>query len=249
VFNNMAEISVWLGDFAHAAATIDELEDLEETANQSMTQGWASSLRGLLAYYQGNLGAARRSYGEALGEKRRLNRVESTGAVLRDLAWVSLAAEEYDDAEERARQAVDIGRRAVNPGLMTEGYTLVARATLRQGLSPVASQAAIEALDIAADTGNTWSLALVLATVAQLAWATGDASSSAVLHGGAETLRTRIGFVHTIPEAREFEDEYLQVRTALGSDAFNMAWQSGASLSRDDLTERARTALTARAIT
>jgi hypothetical protein len=110
---------------------------------------------------------------------------------------------------------------------------------------PAAREAATEALDIAVSIDDPWNLALALATIGQIAQATGDASNAVVLHAGAEAICSRIGFVRPAPRTRELEHEYTQIRTALGLDAFNSAWRTGTSLTTDELAERARQVLEA----
>ena len=154
-----------------------------------------------------------------------------------------LAAGEYRDAESWARQLVDLSRQRLTARDGARGHTILARAALRQGRLPQAVEAATEALTVSVDAYDTWALAWVLAVGGQMAWVQGDASSAALLHAGAETIRTNIGFVHSAPRARELENQLVELRAALGSDTFNAAWQTGASSSKRELVGRARRVL------
>jgi hypothetical protein len=95
------------------------------------------------------------------------------------------------------------------------------------------------ALAVAVDHDNLRVLALVFAVIGQFAWACRDSSNATLLHAGAETLRSRIGFVHPAPRARELENELNRIRAALGRDDFNSAWKTGTSLTKEELTTHA----------
>jgi tetratricopeptide (TPR) repeat protein len=242
---NLAWSSVVLGEYAYAAEILDELEERATTLDQPMNLVYVLVRRGWLALYRGDLHTAQQFLHEALGEARRHDTIHLQTMALLALAQVALAVGEITEAEHWARQLVRAAWRAGWRHAWGEGYTLIARAALLQGRPAVAHEAATKALDNAVDTDHTAMLALVLATVGQIASATGNPTDAATLHAGAETLRTQIGFVHPAPRARELEHEYHQIRDALGTDAFNEAWKTGTSLGNEELVGEARRVLSA----
>jgi tetratricopeptide (TPR) repeat protein len=228
-----------------AGQVIDQLEDRSIARNDRIYLANAKGYRGVLAFCRGDLTTGHQRLVEAVGELRRLNLVPFQVYPLLNLAQVALAAGNATEAEDWARHLIDSAQHLLYSRYVAAGHTLIARASLRQQRLPTARQAAVDALNIAVDTADTLALAWVLATVGQIAWATGNPTDAALLHAGAETLRTPTGFVHPAPRTRELEHEYHQIREALGTDAFNKAWKTGTSLGNEELVGEARRVLSA----
>ena len=126
---------------------------------------------------------------------------------------------------------------------IVDGHNLLARIALRMGRIAVATEEARQAMDVASASDNLLTLAEVLAVVGQLAWAFDDATRSTMLHAGAEALRSKIGFVHPVPRARELARELDELRLDLGQAAFDRAWEHGAALDLDELANCASSVL------
>jgi tetratricopeptide (TPR) repeat protein len=242
---NIAWSALDVGRYDIAGQVIDQLEDRSIARNDRIFLANAKGYRGVLAFCRGDLTTGHQRLVEAVGELRRLNLVQFQVYPLHSLAQVALAAGNATEAEDWARHLIDSAQRTLLSRYVAAGHTLIARASIRRGPFEAARGAASEALDIVADTDDTLALVWVLATVGQIAWATGNPTDAAVLHAGAETLRTPTGFVHPAPRARELEHEYHQIRDALGTDAFNTSWKTGTSLSKEELVSEARWVLSA----
>jgi predicted ATPase/DNA-binding SARP family transcriptional activator len=242
---NIASLSVRLGEFADAAAVVKELEVLASAGGAQTVRFSALFRRGMLAFFLGDLQTAQRLLLESLGVLRRHNLTTWQVDVLLILARVALAAGDVETAERWTRQGLDLAEGSLGALSISHYQALLARTALRQGDLPRAQQAASDALETSTRASNTWAMALVLATVGQIAWDNGNPTDAALLHAGAESLRTQIGYVHPAPRTRELEHEYHQIRSALGPDAFNTAWKTGASLRKDELIPEARRVLNA----
>lgn len=243
--SNIVESALELGDYARAAEAIEEWEEAVVSWDQATELPRVKAFRGILAFYRGDLTTAERLLVEGVGELRRLSLSDLAVDPLYYLARVALAAGDAETAEYWARCHLNGAQRGMRARDLAAGHTLVARAALSRGSLPAAREAATEALDVADGIDDLRGLALSLATIGQIAWATRDASAAAVLHAGDEVVCSRIGFVRSAPRTRELEHEYTQIRTALGPDAFNSAWRTGTSLATDELVERARQVLDA----
>jgi hypothetical protein len=231
---------VLLGDFDHAAEVADELQEFAETRHQSgAALSQALTLRGMLSLYRGDLQTAKNLLVEAVGELRRLGSANWGSDTVRHVVDVCLAAGDTRDAAHWAQQLIDLSGHTLDARDRAHGYTFLARAALHQAHLQEAVTAASEALAVCVEADDTFSLAGVLATAAQIAWADSDASSAVLLHAGAETIRTTIGFVHPAPRTRELEDQLVELRTTLGPDTFNAAWKTGSTLGKEDLVSLA----------
>lgn len=232
--------SVQIGEYEQAAELIGEVQTLLGDLGSPTMLPTVTGLRGMLAHYRGDLHGAELLLVEALAGQRRLNRIALEGNVLAELAPVAIAVGKIEDAQEWGRQLVEAGRRSLAARHMAEGSIFLARAALANRDVVAARAAASEALDIAVDSDDTWAVALLIAAVSQVAFASGDAAGSAKLHCGAETLRAQVGFAHPQPRARELEQHLSALREALGPAAFHQAWEARSAATQAELIEHAR---------
>jgi predicted ATPase/DNA-binding SARP family transcriptional activator len=242
---NIAETATKAGRYDIAADTLDELDTL--VTNPVMT-ALSTEARGALAFHRGDPTTAHQLLTEALGELRRRNLVAYQPWSLLNLSQMALATGNATEAEYWARHLINTAQVTLRSRLHAAGHTCLAGASLQQQRFKAACSAAAEALTIATHTDDSQAMTWVLATVAQIAWATGQLTDAATLHAGAETLGTQTGYVHPAPRARELEHEYHQIREALGADTFNEAWRTGTTRTIDELADSAKQVLDAAAV-
>jgi len=87
-----------------------------------------------------------------------------------------------------------------------------------------------ESLMLFRELGSQWGIANALEELAKLAGVKGQRERAVRLLGAAESLREAIGAPMYLPERSDYEQIVTELRSALGDEAFAVAWEEGRTM-------------------
>ena len=231
-FTALALVARSRADFASARRLYEQaLDAFAQTADREAIAQTLESI-GVVEWYRGNYDAARAPLERSLAIAETL---ESTGAVanaLQSLGWVAHCEGDDVAAEDLLGRSLpglkDIGDRwRIARTLYGLAYTGASR-----GATTTAAADAHEAMRVAAEVGDQLLLSCCLASLAESQPA--DRIETAVrMLSSADHLRTAITAPWPVPVASAAARLLNHARTVLGSDAFESAWASGATLTAE----------------
>jgi tetratricopeptide (TPR) repeat protein len=190
---------------------------------------------GLLAWLQGDSGAARALYEESLTIFRELGDQKGIAWSLHGLGWT--AHDQGDSGATRAlyEESLAIFRELGNKKGIAISLLRLERAAKDQGDSGAARALSEESLAIFRELGGrSRGIFQNLEELAAVAVAQGQPERAARLFGAAEGLREALGAPLPPVDRAEHDRSVAAVRTALGEEAFTAAWAEGRAMSLDE---------------
>ncbi|MCB9115451.1 MAG: helix-turn-helix domain-containing protein [Caldilinea sp.] len=217
------------GDTGRALALIDDAEARFHDAGYHGFDQFIELLRGNVAYDQGDCPAARQRYADAIELCKDSFEPIVITLALRGVALCALHQDDLasaEDAIERSRQVCDATHETWVRALLEfaagqlawqRGEHAGAEAAMRNGLAQVLP------------LGDRYAVAEGLEQLAALLLATARPAPASRMLGAAHALRAQIG-APLPPVARgRVEETMAAVRAALGPDAFEVGWATGAA--------------------
>ncbi|MGI8827271.1 MAG: ATP-binding protein [Chloroflexota bacterium] len=182
---------------------------------------------GALEIERGNSERAASYYEESLAIERERGDSWKVALLLNNLGDVAAEAGSHDEAQILNGEALRLHRELGYAAGIAESLTCLANAAAAQGGLQKAVNKYQESFSLHQRLGDKWGLTVCMEGLAAIAGRTGRCQSAARLYAAASALRDVIG--HPIsPKDRRGYDEGLNVlRSALGADAFEDAWNSG----------------------
>lgn len=174
VLNQAAKLATRQGDYAHAAALLDEGLCLARQHAEPQLLATLLNSRGIVASNQGRYREAQAAYMEALALSRRLGDQHAVSAHLGNLANIAAQVGDDDTATTLYEEALAIDRalgdtRAIAAGLTDWGVVLT-----RQGAFQRAEQSLLESLALRHALEEPWGIGHVLLRLVELAIARGQ---------------------------------------------------------------------------
>ncbi len=141
------------GDAASAFVHADRALELRREQGEPAALLRALLNRGAAAGHVGDVDSARPYYEECLDTARRVDERWYVAASLANLAEITLIEEEYEQAADRAREALALNRELGDVAIVAECEVLLGFAELELGHRDVASQHLRSALQVAVGSG------------------------------------------------------------------------------------------------
>lgn len=236
--------AAWLAhvhdDFAEGSSLASEALALAREIGDQFGAAGASYVLGVAAFHEGRLAAARERLTDALSGFHELStpgRIAWTQSYLASLDS-RLAIDEGGDpaalahAVELYRDALTLFRKVGNAhgeGRALHGLAYVA---WKQRDLPRALALSREVLHL--DWSQHWPIYYHLEDIADIAGRSAQAELAAQLYGAADALRQRAGRSVEPVFRDEFERDVAVARSALGDDAFALAWAAGRALAAEE---------------
>lgn len=229
----LARVIAFQGDHAKAVELAEEAVSLARDAGSMTRLGLALVHLGEICLYNGDLSRAKVAYDEALS----IRRDEIAFAPLpslRALAGVAIAEGKLDEARILLEEALDLAHKSSSVSMVHVIQTTLAKVARLKGEFDEADTLSATALNALVAKGHLPFLASALEERAALASARSETERAAKIFGSAAALRERIG-VPVYPLNRsDFETEVGKVETALGSEAFQKAFDEGRGLELEE---------------
>ena len=166
-------------------------------------------------------------YEEALTISRSLGNQQMIASVLNNLADIAVKRGDQARALALLEESLALFRelgRLTGVATVLENMGRIARV---QGDIRRATELLRESLRIAWQTRTPEKIAGSLEGLAEVAWAERRADDAARLYGAAAALRERAGVLIWPADSPTYERSVAAVRTALGNEAFAVAWEAG----------------------
>jgi ATP/maltotriose-dependent transcriptional regulator MalT len=155
--------------------------------------------------------------------------------MLTGLAWVALAAGDFERAERLLDEAASALRRA-GPWFLELGLYIRAVLAVRRGNAEQAIALVRESLTRIRELGDKFAIVYALVPLAAAAALKGNDAWAARILGARDAVTERTGFIvidHSVSDLREQAER--QVRTRLGEDLWAHAYASGRRASIESL--------------
>jgi predicted ATPase/DNA-binding CsgD family transcriptional regulator len=154
-----------------------------------------------------------------------------TVATLRvHVAQAADARGHYAEAAALLEESLAVHRKSGDSYDVAIELGCLARVRCNQGEYSAAASLLAESLAVWRHLKSQENLAEWLADVATLAAACGPAGTGATLLASASNLRDAVGHAFNLPERTAYERAEQSLRGALGSDEFDLTWQTGAAM-------------------
>jgi tetratricopeptide (TPR) repeat protein len=190
----------------------------------------------------GELNGAKQTAEVALSHARRVGEDTVLGFALDVLASIVHQLEQFDLATQLVEEALAHYRAVGYREGEASGLQMAGRLLLERGGNEAAGQTFRDALELCLRIGHRAGIAASLEGLGQVIAATGDDLGAAVFLGAAAARREAIGVPMPTEERRAGEKDSMRLRTRLGAEQLERAWQRGADMSIQDL-QRAAPAL------
>jgi tetratricopeptide (TPR) repeat protein len=228
---NRAGVMAWRqGDHSAAQALLEEsLTLFRELGDQ---RGIANVLNysGNIAWAQGDLERAKALHEESLAIRRALGDQGGIASSLGNLGNIAWAQGDYERAKVLYEECLALFRELGNQwgvANVLNNLGVVVRAQGDYGRARVLLE---ESLTLFRGLGSQWGIVNALEELAKLAGVKGQRERAARLLGAAEALREVIGAPMYIPERSDYEQIVTELRSALGDEAFAVAWEEGRTM-------------------
>ncbi|MGC1379849.1 MAG: tetratricopeptide repeat protein [Candidatus Baltobacteraceae bacterium] len=204
--------------------------------------GIATSLSNLAstAFSKNDLAQAAALGGESAEIYRRLGHESGLAHALMKIGLATAAGGNYEGAEELFNECLRMQRAAGNTGSIYYSLVNLGAVAHKRGMYEIALTRYHEALDLLDAMPNKSALAKALEDIAATSARLGDPSRGARLFGAADSLRRAIGLALFPSERADYDSEIASVRAMLGSDAFDIQWRIGATITLERALAEAR---------
>jgi len=237
--NNLGNVANLRGDYGAAQAL--HAEALEKRRELGDDWGVAASLNNLgnVAEYQGDFDEARTLYEESAALLEDLGDRWAQSVTLNNLGLVASDQGDWEAARGYASRSLGIARELGDRQGMAYALHTLGDIAFRQGRLEEARQLHAQSLNLARELGDRQGMAESLESFAILAHAEDDPERSAELFGAAHVLRERIDSPWTAAAEPARRSLISELHTALGPEAFDAAWEAGATSGEADAVELA----------
>ncbi|MBP2327576.1 putative ATPase/DNA-binding NarL/FixJ family response regulator [Kibdelosporangium banguiense] len=227
----------------HLQAAVRWLEEAQELARQvgdASILAWATERLGTSAMFSGDLDRAAPLLEQALARYQALGEPDNLGAVLARLALAGTRVLRGDLAGtvELSQEARIICRAHGDRTYLAYALTLLGRAQWAGGNLAEAARSAQEALRLRRSVPDPVALMLSVELVAWIAETAGEHERAAVLLGAAHYITRTFGIsglLHSAAFAVPHRECQARTRQALGTPAFEAAFQRGTELDLDQV--------------
>jgi tetratricopeptide (TPR) repeat protein len=228
---NRAGVMAWRqGDHAAAQALLEEsLTLFRELGDQ---RGIANVLNysGNIAWAQGDLERAKALHEESLAIRRALGDQGGIASSLGNLGNIAWAQGDYERAKVLYEECLALFRELGNQWGVANVLNNLGIVVRAQGDYERARVLLEESLTLFRELGSQWGIVNALEELAKLAGVKGQRERAARLLGAAEALREAIGAPMYLPERSDYEQIVTELRSALGDEAFAVAWAEGRAM-------------------
>jgi tetratricopeptide (TPR) repeat protein len=228
--NGAGVLALRQGDYETAQALLQESLAIRQALGDQL--GIASSLNNLgnVAWVQGDYERAKVLLEESLSIRRALRDQRGIAFTLYDLGSVALMQGDYERAKVLFEESLAIRRVLFDQQGIAFTLNDLGNVALAQGDYERAEALYEESLAIFQELGSQWGIANALKKFAKLAGVKGQRERAARLLGAAEALREAIGAPMHLPERSDYEQIVTELRSALGDEAFAVAWEEGRAM-------------------
>jgi predicted ATPase/transcriptional regulator with XRE-family HTH domain len=228
VLDQLAFVARDRGDYARAMAMHEEALVLRREVGDLRGIGHALlNLAVMASSVQRDYPRAIALYEEALTISRSLGNQQMIASVLNNLADIAVKLGDQARAVALLEESLGVFR---DLGRLTGVATVLenmGRIACDQGDTSRATELLHESLRLAWKTRTPEKIAGSLEGLAEVVWAEGSADAAARLYGAAAALRERAGVLIWPADSPTYERSVAAVRTALGDEAFAVAWEAG----------------------
>jgi predicted ATPase/DNA-binding XRE family transcriptional regulator len=232
----LGSVGHYTGDYATAWTRYGESLALFRSAGDEPSISVALNNLANIAKEQGHTVEAIALYEQSLTIKRRLGDSRGIAIALNNLGTMALAQGQYDRAATFGEEALvllrDLGDKDVTAAIDT-----VARAALERGEIRRAADLYDEGLKVSYAAGDRELVAFCLEGTGRVAAAEGKMERAGTLYGAGEALRIAVGAPLSPSEVPQHNLSVEVTRTALGEQAFSLAWERGVQMDLDAAIE------------
>jgi len=224
---NLVAAAVERGDYERAHDLAEESVAVAQALDDGRSLAHALFERGRVAFFQGELTAARLAFEESLAAHRDLGDRPMVASVLGFLGRVATEQGDYVQTRRHHAESLAIKRELGLRRHAAFSLTDLGLAARLQGDFAEAHGLYAESLAIFRETGDRGNLVWALEGQAGLLAAMGQAAPAARLLGAAAALRTAAGTPVPAVERERVAADVAAVRGWLGETAFAAAWGAG----------------------
>ena len=232
-------IAVWAGNDNRAAALADEGVTILRGTGDLHDMPFLLNCLGLAARAEGDNQRATVAWEDCVLHAREQGDTITLARALANLG--SLRAESADDVVARRlfNEALAVASDGGGPGQRAMALGGLGSLAHRSGNDSEARCQFHEALTLYWRLGSQWGIAWMLERISASSWGMADGAAATRLLSVADALRARAGVPNLVGEQPTIKRQWAQLRAALGSDAFDSAWQAGRVLGVDEAVHEA----------
>jgi len=215
------------GDLLRARDALTSALTLASNTNDSDSVMHAEWVFGHVEYAAGNLDVARERFTRSLERFRTLEQAWGTGHVLTGLAWVALAAGDFERVESLLDEAAS-ALRCAGPWFLELGLYIRAVLEVRRGNAAKAIALVRESLTRIRELGDKFAFVYALVPLAAAAALKGDDAWAARILGARDAVTERTGVTvvdHSVSDLRDQAER--RVRARLGEARWAHAYAAG----------------------
>lgn len=237
--NNLGIFEFSQGEPAAAEALYREALGLYRELDY--TKGIASALNnlGCVAIEQARYAEAEALFDECLTINRAIDYTQEAGRALMNLGVVARARGDLARAREFLEEALSLLRDSGNQDYIAEVLYSLGHVECEQGNYSLAEARLRESVTMFQGLDNRNGIAQGLECLARVGVATGASTRGARLWGTAERVREEIGHPMLINHRPSYNRAVDSARTALGDEAFTLAWREGRAIKLEDAVKYA----------
>jgi tetratricopeptide (TPR) repeat protein len=228
--NSLGAVALVQGNYERAKMLLEESLAIYRDLGDQWGIAFSLNNLGNLALMQGDYERAKVLLEESLSIRRALRDQRGIAFTLYDLGSVALMQGDYERAKVLFEESLAIRRVLFDQQGIAFTLNDLGNVALAQGDYERAEALYEESLAIFQELGSQWGIANALKKFAKLAGVKGQRERAARLLGAAEALREAIGAPMYLPERPDYEQIVTELRSALGDEAFAVAWEEGRAM-------------------
>jgi predicted ATPase/class 3 adenylate cyclase len=228
--NSLGAVALVQGNYERAKMLLEESLAIYRDLGDQWGIAFSLNNLGNLALMQGDYERAKVLLEESLSIRRALRDQRGIAFTLYDLGSVALMQSDYERAKVLFEESLAIRRVLFDQQGIAFTLNDLGNVALAQGDYERAEALYEESLAIFQELGSQWGIANALKKFAKLAGVKGQRERAARLLGAAEALREAIGAPMHLPERSDYEQIVTELRSALGDEAFAVAWEEGRAM-------------------
>jgi predicted ATPase/Tfp pilus assembly protein PilF len=228
--NSLGAVALVQGNYERAKMLLEESLAIYRALGDQWGIAFSLNNLGNLALMQGDYERAKMLLEESLTIRRALRDQRGIAFTLYDLGSVALMQGDYERAKVLFEESLAIRRVLFDQQGIAFTLNDLGNVALAQGDYERAEALYEESLAIFQELGSQWGIANALKKFAKLAGVKGQRERAARLLGAAEALREAIGAPMHLPERSDYEQIVTELRSALGDEAFAVAWEEGRAM-------------------
>ena len=229
--NSLGDVRRWQGDPLAARSLYEEALRLGREVDDQWNIAYSLTALGIMSAGERNFAAARSLFEEGLTIKRALGDKRSIAYSLNQLADLALAEENTGAARSLYEESLRIGQELGDKRGIAWSLSSLGLAAWAEGDFIAARVRFAESLAIFVEVGDKNSAAESLGRVAEVAAIQGQPGRAARFFGSVQRLREAMGAAPQSPADRaEHDPSVASLRTTLGEEAFEAAWEEGRAM-------------------